>query len=323
MRRPSRFLYAVAGIFAYLSVSNCFAQGYPVKPVRLIVGFAAGGSSDLVARMVAQKLSEQWNQPVVVENRPGASTAIATERVATSPADGYTVLLLPSSTSILSALRTNLPYDLERDFAPVSRVSITPLALIVHPSVPARNARELIALARAHPGKLSHGSEGVGTAGHLAAELLKSMAKVSILHVPYKGGSEISVATVSGQVDMGFPDITSALALPETKVRWLAVTTAKRSALKPSIPTLDESGLPGYVRSGWTGLVVPAGVPKNIIAQLHAATEKLVNSSEATQSFNKLGLEPQSSTPEQFAAFIRSEVAQNAKLIQSAGIKAE
>ncbi|MBI4189992.1 MAG: tripartite tricarboxylate transporter substrate binding protein [Betaproteobacteria bacterium] len=272
--------------------------------------------------MLAQKISEQLSQPVVVENRPGASTAIATERVATSPADGYTLLLLPSSTSILSALRAKLPYDLERDFAPVSRVSTTPLVLIVHPSVPARNVKELIALARSHPGKLSHASEGVGTAGHLAGELFKSMAKVDILHVPYKGGSEISVAAASGQVDMGFPDITSALSLLG-KVRWLAVTTEKRSALKPSIPTLSESGLRGYVRSGWTGVIVPAGVPKNIIAQLHAVIDKIVNSPETTESLNKLGLEPQASTPEQFAAFIRSEIAQNTKLIESAKIKVE
>ena len=327
MRKPRRSLFRLfAGIVACanLSAFDALAQSYPVKPIRMIVGFAAGGATDATARMVAQKLSEHLGQPVVVENRTGAGGSIATERVAKSPADGYTLLLMPASGPIDSVLRAKLPYDLERDFAPVSLVVIGPYVLVVHPSVPARNVKELIALARSQPGKLSYGSAGVGSSAHLANELFNSMAKVSIVHVPYKGGAESVIANAAGEVDLNFASINTALPLLEAgKLRPLAVTSAKRSSLMPSIPTLDESGLPGYDRTGWWGVLAPAGVPKDIIAQLNAAIAKAVNTPEMKESLNKLGFEPQTSTPEQFAALIRSEIAQNATLIKTAGVKAE
>lgn len=323
--RTSRWPRAafIAGVILCGSGStapHAFALSYPAKPVRLVVGFAPGGSTDVSARLLAQRLSENLGQQVIVENRPGAGTAIANAFVAKAPADGYTLLSFTASGAILSALRKDLPYDAVRDFTPVSRVATTTYALVVHPSVPAKSAKDLIALAMKHRGKMSFGSEGVGTSGHLAGELLKSMAKLDVLHVPYKGGAEATTAVASGQVDLAFPTITSALPLLNAgKVRVLAVTSRTRSALKPEIPTLDESGLPGYDRSSWNGLVAPAGLSRDILAQLHAATVKAVNSAEMRSGLQKLGLEPVSSTPEQFAAFIRSQIAENLKLLQAIG----
>ncbi len=324
-RRSMIWLSAGIVVCAYASVVDSLAQNYPVKPIRIIVGYGAGGGADVTARMVGQKLFELLGQPVVVENRTGAAGSIATARVAASPADGYTLLMAVSGDTVLPALRAKLPYDLERDFAPVSLVTIGPYLLVVHPSVPARNASELIALARSRPGKLNYGSAGVGGGVHLAGELFNLMAKVNIVHVPYKGGSAESVIAVAvGQIDISFPNIPAALPLLEArKVRSLAVTSARRASLMPSIPTLDESGLPGYDRSVWYGLLAPAGVPKDIIAQLHAVIGRIVNTPEMKEAFNKQGAEPQTNTPEQFAALIRNELAQNAGLVKLAGLKVE
>lgn len=307
---------------AALGASGASAQGYPVKPVRLIVGFAPGGSTDLSARVLGQRLTDVLGQQVIVENRPGAGTAIANALVAKAAPDGYTLLLLPASAAGLSAVRKDLNYDLERDFAAVSRVATTTYVLMVHPSLPVRNVKELITLARKRPGELSHASEGYAASAHLAAELFKSMTGVQMLHVPFKGGSESSIATASGQVAMAFPTITAALPLYDAgRVKILAVTAATRSPLKPDIPTMAESGLPDYDRSSWNGIVVPAAVPKEIVARLHAATVKAVSSAEMKEGLQKLGMEPISSTPEAFAAFIRKEVDQNVKLIQAIGVK--
>jgi tripartite-type tricarboxylate transporter receptor subunit TctC len=325
MRKSGRSVFLLfAGIVACanLSVSDSLAQSYPVKPVRILVGFVPGGAVDIIARLIGQKLSETLGQPVVIENRPGASTAIATDRAAKSPADGYTLLLIAISTAIQSALRTNLPYDLKRDLAPVSLVSIGPFVLVVHPSLPARNVKELIALARSHPGKLSVGSPGVGSAPHLAGELFKSRAKINVVHVPYKGSADSVVGAASGLVPVCFASLASALPLLDAgRLRPLAVTTAKRASLLPSTPTLDESGLPGYDYSAWYGVSAPAGVPKDIIARLAAVLGKVVP--EIRESLNKQGLEPRTSTPDEFAAMIHREIAQTTKLIELTGLKAE
>ncbi len=327
MRNPAPgTLRLLAGILACanFSVPDAFAQSYPVKPIRMVVGFPVGVGSDTTARMVAQKLSENLGQPVVVENRTGAAGQLATERVIASPADGYTLLMMTSAETIRPALRANLPYDLERDLTPVALVAIAPFLLVVHPSVPARSVKELIALARAKPGKLSYGSTGVGSTSHLAGELFKFMAKVNIIHVPYKGSTESSVATASGQIDMSFSVITAVKPLVDAgKIRPLAVTGAKRAALMPSIPALNEAGLLGYNCPTWFGVMAPAGVPKEIIARLHAVIDKSVNTPEANAALNKQGIEVETSTPEQFAAMIHSEIARNLNLVKSAGIKAE
>ena len=327
MHRPGLKIFRLCvGIVACLNLSvlDSPAQDYPVRPIRMLVGFTVGGVGDITARLVAQKLSEPLGQHVVVENRGGASGAIATERVATSTADGYTLLLMTAVETVILALRTRLPYKLERDLAPVSLVAIAPFVLVIPQSMPARTVKELIALARSQPGKLSYGSVGAGSTPHLAGELLKSMAGVRIVHVPYKGGGESVIATASGQVDIGFHSATAALPLVEAgKLRALGVNSAKRASFLPSIPTIAESGLPGFDRSSWNGVLAPAGVPRNIIARLNAAIGKVVNTVEMRESFRREGLEPQTNTPEQFAAFIQGELEKNSKLIKSIGLKAE
>ncbi len=322
-----KMFWLFAGIVACISLSvlDSLAQNYPVKPIRLVVGFSPGGISDVLARLVAQKLSESLGQQVIVENRPGASGMIANERVARSPADGYTLLIIGGSSAILPALRAKMPYDLERDLAPVSLMAISPFVLTVHPSVPARNVKELIALAKSPQHKLSYATVGMGSPPHLMTELLKSMAKVDILPVPYKGGGDAVVALASGQIDMYISSVPSLLPLLEAgKIRLLAVTSAKRLSTLPSLPTLDESGLPGYDYANWTGVVAPAGMSKDIIARLNAEIGKVINNAEMKKSLiNKLGMEPQTNTPEQFAAFMRDMLEKNAKLIKLIGLKAE
>lgn len=327
MRKPGlcifRFCVGVIAC-ASLPVIDSWAQSYPVKPIRILVGFVPGGAVDFTARLVGQKLSESLGQPVVIENRPGSATAIATERAAMSPPDGYTLLLIPISTAVQSALRTNLPYDLKRDLAPVSLVSVGPFVLAVHPSLPARTVKEFIALARAQPGKLDYGSPGVGGANHLATELFKLATKVNIVHVPYKGSAEATVAAATGEAPVTFSSIAGALPLLTTgRLRPLAVTSAKRVSSLPSVPTLDESGLPGFDYSAWYGLSVPAAVPKDIIMRLNAEIGRIVQLKDVREALNKQGFEPQSGTPEQFGALISREIEQTVKLIKLTGLKVE
>jgi tripartite-type tricarboxylate transporter receptor subunit TctC len=309
---------------AVLVVFDAPAQGYPVKPIRLVVGYSPGGGTDATARVVAQKLSETLGQSVLVENRPGASGSIAVERVAASPADGYTLLMLTSNETVLPAMRTKLSFDLKRDFSPVSLVTIGPMLLVVHPSVPAHNVKQLIALARTQPGKLSFGSSGFGGTPHLSGELFGSMAKVKLMHIAYKGGADAVIAAASGQVDMSFASITSALPLLGVgKLRALAVTSGKRMSTVPSIPTLHESDVTGYDYSAWYGVAAPAGMPKAITARLNAEIGRVVNTAEMKESLNKQGLEPQTNTAEQFTTFIHSEIERSARLIKLTGAKAE
>ena len=327
--RPKTF-HLCAGTLALTMIGttgDTLAQSYPAKGIRMIVGFTTGGGTDTAARLLVQKLTlpEYLGQPVVIENRVGASGAIASEMVAKSPPDGYTLLMLASADTIQPALRVKLPYDVERDFAPISLVGITPFALVVHPSVPARTVKELIALARSRPGELSYGSSGVGSPTHLMTELFNSMAHVKITQVPYKGSSQLIMAVASGEIPLSFASTPGAKSLLAAgKLRALAISTAKRSALMPDLPTLNESGLPGYDISGsWFGLVAPAGTSRNIISQLSAMTGKILNTPEMKASLNAQGIEPQPNTPEQFAAFIHADLVLNTKLIRSIGIKAE
>ncbi len=309
---------AFAGIAMAFTSAGVAAQNYPNKPVRLVVGFVAGGSTDLAGRFMAQKLGEQFGQQVIVENRPGAGTAIANERVATAPPDGYTLLLMTASGAGLSAARSDLPYDINRDFVPIARGTATTYVLIIHPSVPVRGVKDLIALARASPGKLSYASEGVAASAHINGELFKSMAKLDMLHVPFKGGTESSTAVAAGHVDVGFPSLTASLPMADIgKVRLLAVTSAKRSAMKPDLPTISESGLPGYDRASWNGLMGPAATPKEIVAQLQAAMEKLLNHPQAREQLMKIGLEPNYLPGDQFGAYLRNEVAQISRLMKA------
>lgn len=326
MHKSVRRVLIVGG---YVAVANLIgaevcAQNYPSKPVRILVGFASGGSTEVTARLVGQKLSEQLGQSMVVESRPGAEGAIATEAVVKSAADGYTLLMLAGSTVVQSALRTKVAYDVVRDLAPVSLVVNGPLVLVVRSSLPVDSVEKLIAYARSQPRKLSYGSDGVAGISHLGGELFKMLAKVDFVHVPYKGGAGSAIATAGGEIDMTLTSITAAQPFLETsKLRVLAVSTLKRVSSLPAVPTLDESGLKGYDYSSWQGIVGPAGLPRNIIARLNAAIIKGVNTPEMKETLSKQGREVDTDTPEEFAKFISDQLANNVRLANFIGLKAE
>ena len=321
----TRSSFSFIGATFYVSLtaaSAALAQDYPIKPVRIIQGAAAGGSLDSTARIFAQRLSQQLGQPFVVESRPGASGTIANDRVAKSPPDGYTLLVMAATGSIQSALRTDLPYDLERDLAPISPLSVTPLVLVAHPSVPARSLKELVELARRLPDKLNYGSSGVGSTSHFAGEALNYLAKVKFVHIPYKGGSESVLAAASGIVDVSLPGITPVPGLVTAgKIRAIAVTTIDRSPLLPSVPTFHESGYPDYDFSSWAGLLAPIATPKRIIDRLNSLVASIGSDNELKELFKKQGLSARASTTAEYAEFIRREIALNRKLANVAGIK--
>ena len=315
-----------AFILALMAASTLVAaQPYPVKPVRIITGFGPGGSTDVVARLVAQKLGEYLRQPFVVENRPGASTALAAERVASAPPDGYTLLLLASSTTSQSALRkASLPYDLESGFVHISLLAVGPFVLVVHPSVPVKDAGELIKLARARPGRLNYGSPGVGSVNHLAALIFNQRASLKMTHIAYKGSSEATVANASGQIDLSFPSVPAALPLIEQRrVRALAVTSAKRTPVLPDVPTIAESALPGYEYVGAIGLSAPAATPRELVNRLNAAISAILNKQELREAIGKSGFEAQTSSSEQFAAFVRDDIAKIEAVVKGAGLQAD
>ena len=303
--------------------THAHAQPYPVKPIRIIVGFPAASGADFVARTVGQRLSSVLGQPVVVENRTGAAGTIATAFVAAAPPDGYTLLQVTAAETAQSALRTKMPYSLERDFAPITLTATGTFVLVVHPSVPAHDVKTLIALARAQPGKLNYGSSGPGSSPHLAAALLKQMAGVSIVDVAYKGATDAVTATVAGEVDMSFPSITAALPLMQSgRLRVIAVTSAKRAKLLPAVPTIAEAGVPGFERSTWHGLIAPAAVPREIVSNLNTLVVKIGGTQENSELFARQGLEPQTNTPEEFAALIKRDINVVTQLIRATGAKA-
>jgi tripartite-type tricarboxylate transporter receptor subunit TctC len=318
-----KYLYIFFGVAAAAApITSVLSQTYPTKPVRVILGFSAGGGGDVSGRLLAQKMSASLGQPVIVENRVGAGGAIASELVAKSPPDGHTLLFAAGAFAALPALRAKLPFDTERDFAPVSLVVITAFALSVHPTVPVRDVKALIALARSRPGVLTFSSPGVSSSAHLAGELFNMMAQVKLRHIPFKGSPEAATAVAAGEIDVGLPSVTAAIPLlAANKLRAIAVTSAKRSALLPAVPTLDESGLRGYDRGGWNGMFAPAGTPREIVVQLNELIGKTANSPEMTEALKKLGFEVRTGTPEQFAAFVHNEMVQNAKLVKFAGLK--
>jgi tripartite-type tricarboxylate transporter receptor subunit TctC len=299
------------------------AQGYPVKPVRMVVGFPPGGPSDLVARAVAQKLAQGLGQSVIVENRAGAGGVIATEQVAKSPPDGYSLIHgTIGGIAVAMSLHPARGYDTLRDLAPITQTVTVTNILITHPSVPARSVKDLLALARAKPGALNYGSSGSGTVTHLAGELLKHLAKVRITHVPYKGSAPSLTALIAGEVDLSYEN--SLITLPHMKsgrVRALAVTGSQRSRLLPDLPTIAEAGLPGYSASGWYGLLAPAATPKPVLARLHAEAVKALRMPDVAERLSSQGAEPVGNSPEEFAAFIRSEIDKWANLVKAANMK--
>jgi tripartite-type tricarboxylate transporter receptor subunit TctC len=290
--------------------------------VRLIVGFPAGSTADFVARHIAQKLAEVWGKPVVIDNVAGAAGSMAAERVAKSTGDGYTLALAANAQVIINPSLYTLTYDTVRDFAPISQVSVSPNLLVVHNSVPARTLGELVSLARARPGELTFASGGSGSSPHLAAELLRSRANIDIRHIPYKGVVMATPDLLAGRVMMMFSPITVVLPQArEGKLRALAVTSSSRSAAAPKLPTIAESGYPGYEVTLWYGLLAPAGTPAALVRKIHADTTSVLELPDLRAKFADSGLETIGNSPDQFAAVIRSEIPKWAKVIRDAGIR--
>ena len=298
-------------------------QQYPAKPVRMVIAFPPGGGTDIVGRIVAQKLSEQWGQQVMPDNRGGAAGQIGTEMVARAPPDGYTMLMGHiAALAILPSLVPKLSYDPSRDFTPVLLVAISPNLLAVHPSLPVRNAKELADLARKRPGELRFASSGAGSLQHLAGELFKLQAKVDMLHVPYKGSGQAVIDLIAGQVDMNFDSVPAVLPhVKSGKLRSLGVTSEKRFSLLPQMPTIAESGLKGFDVSTWWGIVMPANVKPDIVQKVHASTAKLLQAPEVKETMNNVGAEIATSTPEAFGTFIRNERAKYARIIKEANVR--
>ncbi len=315
-------------LLAAIAVANVHAQApaanYPAKQIRVIVPFPAGGPTDAIARAIGQKLSETWGQPVIVDNRPGAGGNIGTELAAKSPADGYTLFIGTVANAINQSLFAKLPFDFVRDFAPVTQNYVTGLILAVHPSLPAHSVKELIALAKAHPGQLSYSSSGVGGTPHLAGELFNSMAGVKMVHVPYKGSAPAMADLLGGHIQLTFDNMLTVLPQVKAgKLRGLAVTMTTRSPLAPELPTVAEAGLKGFEVKSWNGVVVPTGTPKEIIARLNGEIVRILRQPDLREKFLVQGVELVPTTPEEFGAFIKQDIAKWAKVIQLSGARAE
>ncbi len=315
----------LASLTALTFAAGAAAQAYPTKQVRLIVPYPPGGTTDILARLAAKELTERLKQPFVVENRAGASGAIGSAEVARAAPDGYTlVMATASSHGINSAIYKNLPYDAVKDFAPVTNVASTPNIIVVNPSVPAKNLQELIALAKSEPGKLNFGSTSLGGSPHMSAELLKMMTHIDITHVPYKGAAPMLTDLVGGQIQIGFDNLPSTIGFVRAgKVRAIAVTTPERWPAAPDIPTVAESGVPGYEVSGWFGLLAPAGTPKAVLDTIQQALAAAVLKPELKKQMLDLGAQPIVNTPDEFAAQIRREVTKWQSVVAATGVKVE
>jgi len=300
------------------------AQNYPAKPVRLIAASSPGSAVDIVSRVISQKLSEQLGQQVVVDNRAGAGGNLGAELAAKAPPDGYTLFMATPAQAINTGLYRKLDYDLVRDFAPVSQLTVGHYCVAVHPSLPVHSVKELIALARVRRGQLNYASAGNGNATHLAGALFNSMAHIELVHVPYKGSGPALTDVIGGQVQVIFPNLTAAVPYVKGKrLRALAVSGEKRSVIVPDLPTVSEAGLPGYRVISWFGLLTPAGVSNEIVVRLQRELTATMRSSEVRDKLAGEGAEPMASTPEQFATFIKSEIAQWVKVVREAKISAE
>ena len=319
-------LAAVVTCSAFLSPLSAFAQSqnYPNKPVRVVVSFSTGGTTDILARYLSQKLSESLGQPFVVENKPGAGGILGNDIVAKAAPDGYTLLMgSASSLAVNVSMYKFFPYDPHKDFAPVMQVASGPFIIVVNPGVPANNLRELITLAKAKPGQINFGSSGNGTSIHLTGELLNSMADIRMTHVPYKGTGPAMFDTISGQVQMTLSDMVPFVPhIASGKLRAIAQTTAKRSLLLPDLPTVAET-LPGYDATSWYGLMAPAGTPAPIIQKLHAELTKIMQSAEVKARYAQLGVEPVVNSPEQYKTFVAAEIVKWADVVKRSGAKVD
>lgn len=323
MKQHLRILAGLPALCLLGAAHDAAAQTYPNKTITISIATAAGSAPDAIIRAMAQKMTEAWKQPVIVENRATAGGITAVTTVTKSPPDGHTLLVHTAAFTIAPAMY-KLPYDTFRDLLPVSIIAYVPNMLVAHPTLPVKNVKELIALAKARAGDLNYASSGSGTPAHLAGELFKSMAGINIVHVPYKGSPPALTSVLSGETSMLFSPVT--IAIPHTKsgrLRALGVTTAKRSKLVPDLPTIGESGLPGYEVTQWYGMQVPAGTPKDVIAKINGEVGKILAMPDIVEKLALLGAEPAPSTPEFMTAYVKSEVAKWAKVVKASGAKAD
>jgi len=330
MSSRARWLAAYAIAIAGLAASTPAlaqrdpAQTYPSRSIRLIVPFAGGGGADLAARIIAQSLTEAWGQSVVIDNRAGANGTIGAEIAARSPPDGYTLTVISASHSVNANLYKDLPYDLVRDFAPITQTTTQPYVLVVNSALPVRSVGDLIAMARARPTSLNYGSSGIGGLSHLSGALFATQANIQLTHIPYKGGSPAMQDVVGGQIEMLFSTLLQSHAhIAAGKLRALAVTTATRSPAAPQLPTMIEAGMPGFVVTGWYGILAPAGTPAGIVTKLNKEVVRILRTPEVRERLASDGSEPVGSTPEEFAAHIKSEIAKWHKVVLEANIKVD
>ena len=308
-----------------LTSGLAFGQTYPTRPIRIVVPFSAGaGVTDIMARLVGQHLSPAIGQQVVIDNRPGGGGIPGTEIVSRTTPDGYTLLMTNVALAVNQYLYPKLPYDAVKDFMPVTQVNSAPLMLVVHPSVAAKSVQELVALAKSRPGQLNYGSGGVGSTPHLSGELFKSIAGIEAVHVPYKGGAPALSDLVGGQLSFMIENVPGTMPFVKAgKLRALAITSAKRSALEPALPTMAESGVPGYEVIGWNGLVAVKGTPPAIVTKLYTEVARVLRAPEVTQRLTALGAEPVGNTPSEFGAFIKAEMVRWGRIIREKGIRAQ
>jgi tripartite-type tricarboxylate transporter receptor subunit TctC len=323
-RRSLQFGIGSVALAGLLAISAVSAQNYPAKPMRIIVPFGAGGSVDTVARLLGQRVAEAWGQQVVVDARPGAGSLIGTDLVAKAPADGYTLLMANASTASAISVYAKIPYDLFRDFTTVGLVGYTPHITVVHPSLPAQTLQDLIRLARANPGDINYSSSGNGVGSHLAVELFKTMAKVNVTHVPYKGAPAAVSAILGGEVSLMIVNLISALPHVQTgKLRALGLADVKRSSLLPTVPTMTEAGLRGYVFTEWYGVLAPAAMPRDAIGKWNSEINRIVATHDFKEKLSALGAEPSTGTPEQFSGYLKTEADRYSKLVKEAGVTVE
>lgn len=300
------------------------AQDYPARPLRLVVPYAAGGSTDVLARLIGQKLTLALGQAVVIDNRTGAGTVIATEIVARAAADGYTLLMATPPLTVAPALYAKLPFDVERDFAAITNIAATSNVLVVHPSMPAQSVRELVALAKESPGKYTFGSSGVGGASHLAVELFRSMAGIELVHVPYKGGAVAVTDLLGGRLHLMFANLTTVQShIKAGRVRALAIGTAQRSLVVPDLPTVAAAGVPGYEANNWNGVVAPAGTPRAVIERVQRAIKAIVDEADMREKLLQSAFEPIADTPGEFAKYLASERVKWTRVVRLANVKPE
>ena len=324
MTASLRLLALVVPALALLGSTAAPAQDYPTKPIKIIVPFGAGGPADVFSRQLGQYLSESLKQPVVVEDRPGAGSIIGSNEVAKSAPDGYTLLAMSNTHTVNESLLPNKPFQLMRDFVPVAGINSSDLIMVIHPGVPAKDLKEFIALAKSKPGQLNYASSGTGTPYHMAGELFKSLSGTNLVHVPHKASGEMRNSVIGGHVQMGFDAITTmASNVKAGQVRALGTSGSKRSSVLPDVPTIAEAGVPGYESTIWLGIMAPVGTPKAIVDKLNAEINKAINRPDVKAAWDKQGAVPMAMSPAEFDAFLRKDIDKWAKVVKSAGIKAQ